>query len=388
MYLAYALVVCNMMAFKSSQVVMTLFAIELGAGPLIIGVLVGMYAVLPMLLALSAGRLSDRFGVRMPMLCGSMGVCVGLVLPYLFPRLGTLYVSAAVLGGSYVFYHVSVQNMIGSASTAQTRTRNFSSYSLVLALASFAGPLATGFSIDHFGHARTYLYLALLPLTAVLILFAAASIVPATRASAREPRAGKVAELLSSRPLRRILITSGLVLTGIDLFNFYVPIYCHDIGMSATVIGTILSAFALAAVVVRLIMPRLVKRFGEEGVLAGALVLAAATYLLFPFFRDATLLALISFMLGLGLGCGQPLSMLLTYNRSPPGRSGEALGLRLTVNNLTHVLVPVAFGLIGSTLGLGPVFWSNAVLLAGGGYLMRPDSAGRNRPRSDPGAPG
>ena len=72
----------------------------------------------------------------------------------------------------------------------------------------------------------------------------------------------------------------------------------------------------------------------------------------------------IAFVLGLGLGCGQPLSMMLGYNRAPPGRAGEVTGMRLTANNIARVVIPVACGALGSTLGASPVFWVNALNLA------------------------
>jgi hypothetical protein len=68
---------------------------------------------------------------------------------------------------------------------------------------------------------------------------------------------------------------------------------------------------------------------------------------------------------------GQPLSIIMTYNRAPAGRTGEALGLRFTVVNFTHMAIPVAFGTIGSTLGLVTVFVANSILMAGGGYYHR-----------------
>jgi len=69
---------------------------------------------------------------------------------------------------------------------------------------------------------------------------------------------------------------------------------------------------------------------------------------------------------------GQPIAVMLTFAHSPPGRSGEALGLRLTINSLMHVAVPVIFGTIGSVFGLVPVFWINSLLLAGSGIWSRP----------------
>jgi hypothetical protein len=82
------------------------------------------------------------------------------------------------------------------------------------------------------------------------------------------------------------------------------------------------------------------------------------------------LLAAVAFALGLGLGCGQPLTLSLIYSRAPQGRSGEALGLRVTINNFMHIVVPLRFGTIGSVLGVIPVFIANALILGGGGVLI------------------
>jgi MFS family permease len=133
-------------------------------------------------------------------------------------------------------------------------------------------------------------------------------------------------------------------------------------------IGVVMAAYAAASFVIRAILPGLVRKLDEDRVLSYSLFLSGGTFLLFPFFQDVYLLSLISFILGLGLGCGQPLSIMLTYNRSPQGRSGEALGMRLTVNKLTQIMIPLVFGSIGSAFGLFPVFWGNAFLLLAGGY--------------------
>jgi MFS family permease len=132
---------------------------------------------------------------------------------------------------------------------------------------------------------------------------------------------------------------------------------------------------AVAAFAVRIGLPAMVRRFGEERLLAYSLFLGAVTYFLFPFFKDVTVLTIIAFMLGLSLGCGQPLSLMMVYAHSPEGRSGEVLGLRLMVNNFTHIAVPLVFGSFGSLLGLAPVFWINALMLAGGGAVNRPRRA-------------
>jgi len=100
------------------------------------------------------------------------------------------------------------------------------------------------------------------------------------------------------------------------------------------------------------------------------MLIAGFTCLAFPFVATFTLLLAVAFVMGLGLGCGAPLSLVLAYNRAPAGRSGEAMGLRQTVNKGTEVLVPVIFGTLSTAMGMLPVFWLDALMLGIGGWLM------------------
>ena len=369
-FFVLAIVLLNMTAFRGSKVVVTLFAIELGAPQISIGLLIAMYSVFPVMLGVYAGKLTDRLGVRKPMIAGTLGVSTALLVPFAGPSVAALYVSAALLGASWVFYNVCAQNLIGLLSDAESRARNFSNYGLVMAGGSFFGPLLSGFSIDHFGHAQTYLHLALVPLTSVAILTASKAIrgVKATSAS-EEKHAAYSANLMKNVPLRRTLITSAIVLTGTDLFQFYMPIYGHNVGLSASAIGMVLGMFAVAAFAVRLVMPALVKRYTADSVLLWSLYVGAIAYVLFPLFDTAVLLAAVAFVLGIGMGCSQPVSLMLIYDRAPEGRSGEALGMRLMVNNFMHIAVPLVFGTLGSAFGVAPVFYANAAILGAGGVI-------------------
>jgi hypothetical protein len=65
------------------------------------------------------------------------------------------------------------------------------------------------------------------------------------------------------------------------------------------------------------------------------------------------------------------MSMSLIYALAPPGRQAEAAGVRVTANNVTHLLIPVLFGSLGTAFGYSPVFLSNSAMLVAGGVLMR-----------------
>jgi predicted MFS family arabinose efflux permease len=162
---------------------------------------------------------------------------------------------------------------------------------------------------------------------------------------------------------------SGVTLTGIELFSFYLPIYGRSIGVSPAAIGMVLSCYAVAGFIVRSMLHRLAKRFTEAGVLTASLFLAAAAYAAVPVLAHGALLAAAAFALGLALGSAQPLTIILTYNNAPAGRSGEALGMRIMANKVTQIGVPLAFGGLGAALGAAPVFLATGAFLLGAGLL-------------------
>jgi len=127
--------------------------------------------------------------------------------------------------------------------------------------------------------------------------------------------------------------------------------------------------FAVAVFVIRVALPRLARMLSEFEILLYAIGFSGAALLLFPLFRDPYLLALASFVLGLGCGVGQPMSMSLIYSLSPAGRASEGAGLRVMFNHFTHLVVPLAFGAVGTAFGFAPVFVScSALMLGGSGY--------------------
>ncbi|MBE0615733.1 MAG: MFS transporter [Burkholderiales bacterium] len=376
-HLVLALALLNFSTVAGGRVLLTLYALQFGALPFAIGVLAATFSAFPMLLAWLAGRLTDRFGARWLLIFGAAGSGCGMLIPYLFPRLPALYFSAALLGLSFTFYTVSLQNLVGALGKSKEHARNYSNFAMVAAFANFLGPMVSGFSIDHIGFGLACLNFVLLSLIAVLMLVFRGGLLPGDKSDTGP--AGSIKEMLADRNVRRVLVTSSMVQLGIDLFQFYLPIYGHDIGLSASAIGVVLAMFAAASFIVRAVIPHMVARMNEEVILAGAFYIAAASYFLIPFCGNTALLSLAALLLGLGMGCGPPITMMMTYSQSPADRSGEALGLRFTANHFVRVIGPLAFGLVGSAFGLFPVFWVNAVLMGCGGYIFRRGARARNK---------
>ena len=386
LWLIMLIALMNHSTFKGSKVLMSLFAIDLGASPATIGVLYAMYSVFPVLLSVYAGKFSDRHGFRLPALIGSCGLLASLLLPFALPQLAMLFVAASLAGMCHIFYVVAIQHLIGSIGEGADRTRNYSIFALCVGLTTLVGPLVSGFSIDGFGHRAAWLLLAGFPAVAVVVLLLATSLRSRPLPPHRPAGERRVIELIGNAPLRRVLVATAFLETGMEAFNFLMPIYGHSIGLSASQIGIVMGTFALAMMAVRAVMTALVRRSSEERVFSLSLALASVACVGFPLVSSFAPLLAMSFMLGLGLGCGAPLSMTLSYNRAPAARTGEAIGLRQTVNKGIETTVPVIFGFVSTAFGAMPVYWLGALMLAIGGWLMHGDA--RRRPdQSSKGSP-
>jgi MFS family permease len=379
-YLIIFMGILSQLGFNGSRVAVSLYALELGANQFTVGVLVALYAVFPMLLAIVVGRFVDRVGPRLPVMIGVIGMGVALILPPLFPGITVLYVSCIVLGLTHLIFMIPLEASIGGIGGPGKRTANFALLSMGWSLANGIGPVITGFSIDHIGHVHVFWVLAAFSVPPILVFWLKPDLLPKTAAHTVEGKRGSVLELWRIPGLRTIFIAGAVIHSAQNLFSFYFPIYGHSLNLSASAIGTILGLVAGAAFVIRSAIPILLRRWTEAEMLASAVFIAAGAFVILPFVANPYALAAIAFLLGLGVGCANPLSMSLIYLLTPQGRVAESLGLLRTAYNLAQWVVPVVFSGVGAAFGFSTVFLSNAVMLFAGGLLMRktrlPDSGG------------
>lgn len=360
-YLVTVLHTATHACFTGSKVILSLLALELGTSQLVIGMLIACYSIAPLSLGVWSGRLADTIGMRLPMLAGASFIGTAMLVGFVWQTLPALFVIAILVGAGFVFFIVSVQNLIGVM--PGNRSRNYSILTVGYSVSNLIGPLVAGYAIEYGGYAPAFLVFALFTLIPITVLIAKPRLAQVAAPTAQGPRESAF-DLLRIAPLRRQIVITGLLMAAWELYLFYVPIYGHTIGLSPSTIGIILAIFAVATFLVRFAMSAITSRLRVEHVLAGSMFAAACVCAVFPMLENTHALFIASFMLGLGLGCGQPLSMTLSFDRSPPGRSGEVAGLRLIATNLARFAIPLFSGVLGSALGVGAVFWINAVNLA------------------------
>jgi predicted MFS family arabinose efflux permease len=311
----------------------------------------------------------DRIGVRRPLLVAVACLALAVTLPGFFPGLLSLHIAAAAIGTSFMVFHIGVQHAVGEGSSDALRRANFGWLSLGFSISNFLGPLVAGFAIDALGHARAFLVLAFLALASFVVLAVRRRSFPHMPHREAGDESRSALELLRNPDLRRVFVVTSLLASAWDFFVFVTPIYGTTIGLSASTIGLILGSFALATFLIRVVLPWLSPRMGDWTMITATLCIACVAYALLPVVQTVPLLTSIAFLLGLGLGATQPSVMSLIYAATPPGRAGEAVGLRSVVLNASATFLPLLFGGAGAAMGMFPVFWTMAAALGSGAWF-------------------
>lgn len=364
----------NGVVWRGGKLLIALSALDLGASALMVGALAALYAFFPMLLSVHVGRLTDGIGSRGPILAGAGAALLAMAVPAVLMSFTTLFLSTATLGVAQLLVQVSVHNAVGATSLPERRSRNYSMLQVGASTAGLLGPLLVGVAIDLLGLEVGFSLVAI----GAAAIAGTATMLPVGRGVAgdaeRQKVKPRVADLLQHRGLRRTLFAGAVAMCGLDLFAFYLPVYGTAIGLPATVIGGVLATQAAAALLVRLQMGLALRFISETTALTLALFSGALALAAIPLFSEPHFLFSMAFLFGLGMGVAAPLTQALTYNNSPPGRAGEALGLRISVNKAIQVVVPLAFGAMGTALGVAPVFWVTSAVLLLGGVTLTIDS--------------
>jgi MFS family permease len=144
------------------------------------------------------------------------------------------------------------------------------------------------------------------------------------------------------------------------------PILGHERGLSASLIGSILGAFAVAAAGIRVVLPWIASRASERSVITVSNVITAGVFVFYPLMHSAFGMAVCSVLLGIALGAVQPMVMSMLHQITPHSRHGEALGLRVMTLNASSVAMPMLFGAAGAVIGVAGLFWVIGGVVAAG----------------------
>lgn len=369
-------------------------ALDLGASTLEVGVVVAAFAVLPLILAVPAGRGVD--GDRAVVLLRTGAACslAGALTMAMAGSLITLAVGNMVAGIGLLLSAVSVQGLIARRSARAGHDRAFGLFTVAASVGQLIGPLLSGTAAHQVarsngGHGPQSGLLVAAGLAGLLLVVALAyrdeqhesrrrgdTTRPARVDGSAEPGPTGVVTILRTRGMQPAMLASLALLTAVDLITAFLPVLAEERGISTRTVGWLLALRALASIASRLLVARFAARWGRRHVIAVSMLLAAVMLLVLPVSPFTSLLVVLMLVAGFSLGIGQPLTMSWVSGLVSERSRATALAVRLGANRVGQVLVPTAAGAVAGMAGTGGVFVLTGGLLsiASVGVLVsRPD---------------
>ena len=361
-------------AMAGQRMAAPLQALNAGYSVWAVGVLLSLFAALPVLTAMGAGRMADRHGyhrpVRLAVVLTMAGAGCALAACWLpgWWQFGLNCIGAAASGVGTNVGLIAIQRCAGQmVNTSTERLRVFSWLGMAPSLANVVGPVAAGFMIDAAGYAAAYGLLMLMPLLSLVVARRVPAQAGPVAAALREAGSSRW-DLLATPGLKRLLFVNWLLSASWDVHSFAVPVLGHSRGYSASTIGLVLGTFTAAVTLVRFAIPLLAHRLSEVVVLRCAMLLTGMVFALYPFAATPWLMGGCALMLGLTLGAVQPMIMSTLHHLTPANRHGEAIAFRSMAINFSSSVMPLVFGAAGTALGPGVLFWAMGAAVGGGSW--------------------
>ncbi|MDW4916202.1 MFS transporter [Streptomyces californicus] len=367
-------------------------ALALGADEAAVGVIAGVYALLPLFAAVPLGRRTDH-GRCAPLLpLGVLLISGGCALSGLVSSLPAMAAWSGVMGLGHLCFVIGAQSIVARQSAPDQQDRDFGHFTIGASLGQLVGPVAAGALISGQGGAlgRTSA-LALLVSAGVcaLALTSLWRIEHRRTADARPRAAGKVPvrTILGARGVPAGILISMAVLSATDILTAYLPVVGEHRSIAPATVGLLLSLRAAATIACRLVMTPLLRLLGRRALLTGSCLIAGLLCAAVALPVPVPVLAAVLAVLGFCLGVGQPLSMTTVVRAAPDAARSTALALRLTGNRLGQVAAPAGAGLIAGAVGVAaPFVLLGAGLIGAAGLGLRGE--GRTRPAPEPVGPG
>jgi len=345
---------------------------DLGADEVQIGIVVGTTAFSSILLRPLIGREMDQRGRRPVILVGNVFNVVAVSLYLLVDSLGPfIYVVRALHGVGEATLFTALSTYAADVIPVSRRTQGLALFGisgmLPLALASLVGDLLLG------GGDYDLLF-------TVALVFAAAAFVaclplaePPFEGEERVPRPMSVTLRRSSLlPLWWITVVFAMALTS---FFTFIKTFVEETGAGS--VGAFFGAYALIAVVLRIVAGWLPDRYGPNRVLYPSLALMASGFVVLALFPSTAGVVTAGLLCGAGHAYVFPILYSLVVTRARPAERGMAMAIFTGLFDVGTLAGSPTLGFIIATRGYAVMFGTAAALLIAGSIVFARWDRGR-----------
>ncbi len=356
--------------------VLPLFALYLGAGPEVIGWVVGISTVTGIFFKLPSGALSDWIGRGRTLF---LGLLIFALIPFAYLL---VWSTTALLAVRFVHgFATAVYGPVSMAIVADTagsrKGEMLSWFSSLTIVGTLLGAPVGGYLLRAGGPAQHLLrgdFLQVFLLSGLSGTMALILGLGFVRNGVRTEKVltfkeiygrlfSGIKEVLSDK---RIAITSwmeGLHLLAVGALEAFLPIYAIKVaGLSAFHVGLLWGVQVVTTILSKPLMGRTSDRYGRRPIIAVGLVLSALSFAVIPLLRDFSTLLVAAALFGFGEAFVTSSANALVADLCQERHFGTAMGAFGTIFDLGHAAGPILAGYLLINLSYLQSFWIIAAL--------------------------
>ena len=410
--LLVAVTVLGQGIFTGGRVLLSYRVLDMGGDAVTVGVLTAAFSLVPLLIALRAGRLVDDGSAPAVMRAGLVATVAATAVMAWSQGLPTLAVGYIALGFAHMTTLVAAQGMVSHLrGSTKALDSLFAYFTLGISVGQLLGIVFSGWiasmgqrdaaggvggvgggvgvggaevgggggvgvgvgggvpealvSVDT---TPALIGLTVLGVVTLVLGWPVAGRYRDLLAEPRNATGGPVAHI----PVTRMLTLPGMpaamaasisVIVAIDLITAYMPVLGAEIGLSVGEVTAILAARSGAAVLARAVMPMVLRTADRDRVLVTALAAGAIPLLAVPWLESAWMLFAAMAVCGIAWGFVMPMTMTWVSSLVPSADKAMALSVRLMGNRLAQVVLPAAAGAMAMATGVAAVFAVSGAVL-------------------------
>jgi MFS family permease len=331
-----------------------------GTPAYMIGLVLGARHLLPVIFSIHSGTLMDRLGPRRVMIAfGSFSAFVPLLYP-LTDSVWLIGIFQTLIGFSAASCWVGAQTVVGQRVKGDPTVAGRLSFSVQIG--TLISPAIAGAAWDNLGQWGAFGFMSFWGFG----LLASALLLPKEEDVAADAR-GKpglrvllpdwrdyvgTLRMMLAPAIAVVVIASMLNIVSAGIEGSFFVVYLQKIGLSATLMGLLMSTSGLAAAVGCLLVARLTRWVSELSLMLFSVAGAVVTLMVTPLFDGFAALAALAVIRGLSFGFGQPLMITLLSTAAGRATQGRTVALRNTANRFANSSLPVLMGAVVELAGL------------------------------------
>ena len=166
-----------------------------------------------------------------------------------------------------------------------------------------------------------------------------------------------------SFPYIALMATNFFQSMAAFMCNTTLPVYIDYLGASASIVGIVVSAFAITALLIRPFAGPAFDSFSKKRLLLIAQGIICASLFLYGLADSIPFLFCVRLLHGIGIGCSGPLAMSLVSEFLPVGKLASGISIYALAQSFAQVIGPAVGLWLVDAVGFSPAYFLGSALL-------------------------